>query len=1153
MTTEELQPGLIIQGPVFPEPVELLTVTKRDSSVQIIGRGVRTNQVYNQILKEDQISILKCSPSTEPYDGDAKRFRIGVEAIRLGLSYEYDPYFSLSIARVDPLPHQLEAVYEYFMKLPRIRFLLADDPGAGKTIMAGLLIKELKIRGLAKRILIIAPASLTFQWQRELKDKFRENFEVIRGDILRANYGSNPWQEKDQVVTSVSWVSVVDDAKESLLRSQWDLIIVDEAHKMSAYSSDKKTLAYQLGEQLSKMTDHYLLMTATPHKGDPENFNLFLQLLDRDVYGDVKSLELAMKEHEAPFYLRRVKEALVTFPDPETGEVKQLFTKRHVKTTEFRISEEELEFYETLTRYVEDQSIKASADGSSKGRALAFTMAMLQRRFASSLYAVRRSLERMKEKREKILADPEGYRQEQVNRRLPDDFEDLSDEEQQEIISQLEDVVISVDPHVLREEVAELGNIISQAKQLEAKESETKLIALKELLVREGVFRDPKMKLLIFTEHTDTLNFLAGDGRDGRPLGKLREWGLELTMIHGGMKIGDRDTPGTRIYAEREFKESAQVLVATEAAGEGINLQFCWLMINYDIPWNPVRLEQRMGRIHRYGQEKDCLIFNFVSTNTREGRVLQKLFERIEAIQDDLDPKRTGKIFNVLGDVFPSNQLERMLRDMYARNQMTEEIIKERIVEQVDKSRFRSITESTLEGLAKKELNLSAIVGKSAEARERRLVPEVIEDFFIQAAPLTGLTPKPFKEDAHRYKVGRVPRNLWPTGERLEPRFGKLGKEYSTVIFDKEILKQDGTLEWVTPGHPLFEAVREDAAILVSKDVQHGTVFYDLHTPVPYKLDVYNGAVKDGRGRVLNKRVFAVQTSIDGTLSVRQPTIFLDLVAPEDTATPPKIEGLPGRQLVEDCLIRNALDPMLVETQAERAKEVATIAKHIEVSLNTIINRENLILADLIAQKEAGSQESGLDGRIKISEDKLLELDHRLQNRKRELEQERHCSVADVQFVGSAWVLPHPDRSAPNIVGMVSDPEIERIAVQVATKYEESQGRIVESVESENRGFDLISRKPHPEDRSTAIDVRFIEVKGRSQIGEVALTSNEYKTAQRLRADYFLYAVFNCGTPSPSLHVVRDPAKLDWKAVVKVEHYKILIDEGAFPETPVIS
>jgi superfamily II DNA or RNA helicase len=308
------------------------------------------------------------------------------------------------------------------MRLPRIRFLLADDPGAGKTIMAGLLLKELKIRGLVKRTLIVAPANLCFQWQRELKEKFREPFEVIRSDVLRATYGQNPWQEKNQVITSISWVSRIEDAKESLLRSRWDLVIVDEAHKMAAYSADKKTLAYKLGEALSTMTDHYLLMTATPHKGDPENFCLFLELLDRDIYGSVESLEEAMRRHHAPFYLRRTKEALVSFPNPETGEVKKLFTKREVRTASFELDGDEYDFYDALTRYIEDQSIKASEDESARGRALSFTMAMLQRRFASSVYAARRSLERMRDKRQKILADPEKYRKEQIEDRLPDDL-----------------------------------------------------------------------------------------------------------------------------------------------------------------------------------------------------------------------------------------------------------------------------------------------------------------------------------------------------------------------------------------------------------------------------------------------------------------------------------------------------------------------------------------------------------------------------------------------------------------------------------------------------------------------------------------------------------------------------------------------------------
>ena len=488
-----LAPNVIVTGPTLSEPVQVIVTVRLGASVKLIGKGLRTGQVHEPILSPEQIDALQISipAGQEPFDGDAARFRLGIEALRLGLAYEYDPYFTLSIARVDPLPHQLEAVYDHLLKSPRIRFLLADDPGAGKTIMAGLLIKELKIRGLARRILIVTPANLSFQWQRELQDKFHEHFEIVRGEVLRASYGSNPWQEKRQVITSVSWVSRIEDARESLLRSRWDLVVVDEAHKMSAYSADHKTLAYQLGEALGELTDHYLLMTATPHKGDPQNFALFLALLDRDVYGDVKSLEEAMRRAEAPFYLRRVKEAMVSFPDPDTGQVRALFTRRFVRTAAFQVDADEWDFYNALTRYVENQSVKAAADDSARGRALGFTMAMLQRRFASSIYAVRRSLERMRDKRRKIAANPAGYRQEQVARRLPEDFDELPDDERQEILEELEEVVASADPIALRGEIAELDRLIHQAKAVEASETESKLTKLREILADQEFLATP--------------------------------------------------------------------------------------------------------------------------------------------------------------------------------------------------------------------------------------------------------------------------------------------------------------------------------------------------------------------------------------------------------------------------------------------------------------------------------------------------------------------------------------------------------------------------------------------------------------------------------------------------------------------------------------
>jgi superfamily II DNA or RNA helicase len=1148
MSAESLRPGAVVTGPLLPEPVEIITVSQVGSSIKLIGMGLSTRQVYQPVLSEMQLSQISISSTAQSFDGDPVKFRLGIEAMRLGLAYEYDPYFSLSIARIDPLPHQLEAVYDYFLKLPRIRFLLADDPGAGKTVMAGLLLKELKARGLVKRILIVTPANLTFQWQRELKDKFREGFEIVRGDVLRANYGQNPWQERDQVITSISWVSRVDDAKESLLRSRWDLIVVDEAHKMAAYSEEKKTLSYRLGEALSEMTDHYLLMTATPHKGDPKNFCLFLSLLDKDVYGDVTSLEEAMRKNSAPFYLRRTKESLVTFPHPDTGEIKKLFTNRDVSTAAFSLDGEEFDFYQALTYYVEDQSIRAAAEDSPAGRAVGFTMAMLQRRMASSIYAVRRSLERMKDRREKILADPDAYRKKQIEAKLPDDFDDLTEEEQDEIVSRLEEVVVSIDPTSLRQEIARLSALISQAKALEKRDVESKLIKLRSVITDLGIFDNPKAKLLIFTEHKDTLDYLAGDGQDGRPLGKLREWGLSVTQIHGGMKIGDRDTPGTRIHAEREFKESAQIMVATEAAGEGINLQFCHLMINYDIPWVPIRLEQRMGRIHRYGQEYDCVIFNFVAINTREGQVLQKLLDRLKEIRTELG---TDQVFDVVGEVFPSNGLEKLFRDLYARK-IDVPNIEARIVRDISPEHFKRITQSTLEGLAKKELNLAAIVGKSVEARERRLVPEVVEDFFVKAARLVVMLPKATAKESHIYRIGKVPRSLLSVGDQLEPRFGRLGREYPRVAFNKALLTDDPTLEWVTPGHPLFEVVRTEVERKATEDLRRGAVFYDLERTEPVLLDVFGASIKDGRGRTLHRRLFVVETGANGEMSLRQPTIFLQIAPAIPHPATPNIEGMPTRERAEQFIVEQALGPFLEEVEAERRREVATVREHVTISLEALIHRQNQQLAEFWNRKVEGMTVPGLDGLIAQADAHLDDLNLRKEKRLRELEMESHCIVDEITHIGRAWVLPHPERTAPAFAPMVSDPEIERIAVETAMKFERSRGWVVESVESENRGFDLISRKPHPEDPKSFIAVRFIEVKGRASVGEVALSENEYKTAERLKADYWLYAVFNCAS-NPELHIVNDPAQLGWQPVVQVERYRLApteilradsIDEG---------
>jgi superfamily II DNA or RNA helicase len=1103
-----IRPGTVIEGTVFPEPISVVLVESVGPKLKIGGKGLRSKKYHERLLAPDQVLSLKIIPAEAPFDGDALRFRLGIEAARLGLAHEYDPYFSLSIARVDPLPHQLEAVYESILPLPQIRFLLADDAGAGKTIMAGLLLKELKLRGLVSRTLIVTPANLAFQWQREMRDRFRERFDIIRGMDLRNAYGVNPWQDKPQVITSMDWAKR-EEVLDSLGRTSWDFIIVDEAHRMSATDPEHKTERYRLGEVLSQKTHHFLMLTATPHKGDPANFCLFLQLLDRDVYGDVRSLEEAMKRNHAPFYLRRTKEALVTFPDPNTGKVRRLFTNREVRTVRFQLDGQEFDFYDALSRYVQDQSIRAAADSSARGRALGFTMAMYQRRFASSIHAVRRSLERRLRKLEGRLRRPQSDTVADLSRL--DDIDELPEQEVAKLEDEVERLSLPSELQAIQLEIEALRPLVQTALALEKREISSKLIKLREVLKSQNIFGDPKTKLLIFTEFKETLDYLVAT---------LREWGLRVTQIHGGMKSGDRDTPGTRLYAEREFREEAQVMVATEAAGEGINLQFCWLMINFDIPWNPVRLEQRMGRIHRYGQERDCLIFNFVAINTREGQVLERLLERLREIRSELG---SDQVFDVVGEIVPANYLERLFRELYA-GRMTQQDMLDRLIRDFDRERFARICRSTLEGLAKKELNLSAILGRTAEAKERRLVPEVVENFFVQAAPVAGLAPPKGREGI--YVMGRIPRHLQHVGERLEPRFGPLGREYRRITFDKKRLTEDPTLEWVTPGHPLFEAVREEVWERVQVNLQRGAVFYDLNRSTPCRLEVYAASIADGRGNSLHRQLFVVEVPSEGSMRLRQPTVFLDLIPAE--AQSPVDPPVPlNRQEVERFLLEKGLDSMLQQVRQQRQKELDTIARHVEVSLLTLIDRQQRQAAELLQR-----QQQGEDVALALSEAmrRLDELNARLERRREEIERERQVSIADLTHIASALVLPHPERQ--DFAPMVRDEEVERLAMEEAMRYERESGWIPQDVSAEDRGFDILSRSPDE------TSVRFIEVKGRAGVGPVVLTPNEYKTADKLRNDYWLYVVFDCAT-TPRLLRIPDPVRLGWKPVSKIEYYQI--------------
>ena len=1125
----DLREGQILTGPLFSEPMRVETVRENGvGSVEAGLVGQRTERFRKVSLTSTDIASLTIADSTLSYDGDGGLLRLGIQAYSLGIAYEFDPYFGLSISRVDPLPHQLEAVYDYLLKLPSVRFLLADDAGAGKTIMAGLLIKELKLRGLAERVLVVCPANLTFQWQRELKEKFDERFLVLKGGDIRDQFGVNQWLDQKQTITSLD-LAKREDILPGLGQVRWDLVVVDEAHRMSARDETHKSQRYRLGELLRDSANNMLLLTATPHKGDPHNFTLFLQLLDKDAYADVKSIRKAMERSRAPFYLRRTKEAMVYFPErQEDGAwaAKPVFTKRITNTAGFAMDGPEFDLYQSVTRFVKWQSARAAAQGDdSRARAVGFLMSLYQRRLASSAHAMRRSLEN----RANRLA--EGLKQAQDLARtappdLPDweDLEELEDTERERLERMLEAVTLAGNADEVRKEIAELGQLAGEAATVEATGQEAKLTRLDEIMREQGFFDDPDQQLLVFTEFKDTLDYLVKT---------LKSWGFRVGAIHGGMRPGSRDEPGSRLYAEQQFRDGAiQVLVATEAAGEGINLQCCHILFNYDIPWNPNRLEQRMGRIHRYGQRFDCLIFNFVATNTIEGRVLQRLLSKLQEIRDALDD---DAVFNVVGEVLPAAQVDRVFRDYYS-GKLGDADLEDRLLRDVDEGRFREICQTALEGLAAKKLNLEMLVERRARAQERRVVPETIARFLSESSGNAAFTLNPVNHLRHTFQPGRTPTALKSYERDPDWRFPDLLTRYPRLSTDRDTAEAHN-LEWVTPGHPLFEALRRHC-VETGRDVfATGACFHSLDHDAPARLDFYRARVVDGLGHVIHERLFTVELAEADEPRLMEPDILGNLTpasAPDDLPAAASLAEATG------WLNEHALVPFIEEVRAGRLAEVDRIAEHVELSLTEVLQRIDQEIGR--ASEDLDKQITGAEGRLAQADSRHDEAMARRERRRRELTQQRALTLQGVERLASVLVLPHPERETPEVKRLRPNAETEKTAMRVVMEYEAAQDRQVYDVHEKNLGYDV-----------TSLDVesgqlRLIEVKGlAAESGTILLTPNERRVAEDRRDCYWLYVVTNCAAEPQLQEPVADPARFPWHEVSKVQHYWLEVDAMTKP------
>jgi SNF2 family DNA or RNA helicase len=584
---------------------------------------------------------------------DAERLRLLIESTRIRLAYAHDRQFAVSLSGIRTLPHQIEAVYQRMLPQPRLRFLLADDPGAGKTIMAGLLVKELKLREAIERVLILSPAPLTIQWQDEMLRWFGEPFDIIFAAVDQQQL-VNPWQRAAQVIASLDYAKQ-DEVRERVWQQRWDLVIIDEAHKCSAYTKSQagrsdeaaETKRYQLAKRLTAQADHVLLLTATPHHGDEDRFGHFLRLLDPDLFPEPHRLgrqATALRKNvfqlgqDCPWALRRLKEDLRDLHGH------RLFPDRHAQTVTFCLNSEEYALYKTVTAYINEFLPQQTGQRRSSA-ALARTV--LQRRLASSARAIHESLKRRLQKQQELRDKLESMTPAQRARwlaslqgRLPDVEQDEDDLDEAARDLLVDEYTAALELDQLTREVVVLKDLVEQARRVREQASDSKLAALNKCLseAQFSELKDGRGKLLIFTEHRDTLNAVR------ESLGK---WGYSTCEIHGGMN------PHERKRAQEEFRATAQICVATEAAGEGINLQFCHLMINYDMPWNPTRLEQRLGRIHRIGQERDVYVFNFVATDSEEGEpiieghILHRLLMKLDQMRDALE----GRVFDVIGEV----------------------------------------------------------------------------------------------------------------------------------------------------------------------------------------------------------------------------------------------------------------------------------------------------------------------------------------------------------------------------------------------------------------------------------------------------------------------------------------------------------------------
>lgn len=1127
----------------FNEPVLIEGVRSLGSGYEVrVRRG--SGILDETVLSSEEIEglLARLAPQQTAFSlADPHHLHLLVESARIRLAYAHDRQFAVSLSGIRTLPHQIEAVYEKMLPQPRLRFLLADDPGAGKTIMTGLYLKEMKLRQAIERILILTPAPLTLQWQSELLNFFAETFQIIHSGNDQQQL-LNLWQRENQVIASIDYAKQP-EVRERIWQQRWDVVVIDEAHKCAAYTKSRtgraddveKTRRYQLAERLAGQADHLILATATPHHGDDDRFGHFLRLLDPDIfpephrYGDqarqVRQSVLGLGP-VSPWAIRRLKENLRDIDG------RRLFPDRHTQTITFRLNRDEYFLYKAVTAYINEFLPQASGR---KKQSVALTRTVLQRRLASSANAIYESIRRRWEKQQRILTDlealPPSQRArylEQLRGRLTDteqDEDDLDDAARDDL---LDTYTAAEEMEQLRAEVAALRDLLDQARRVRDSAPDSKLKALRDCLALAefNELKDGRGKLLIFTEHRDTLTYLRQH---------LEAWRYRTCEIHGGLN------PRERKQAEDIFRTQAQVCLATEAAGEGINLQFCHLMINYDLPWNPTRLEQRMGRIHRIGQERDVHVFNFVAYESAdhqpivEGSILHRLLVKLDQIRDSLGRDR---VYDVVGEILSLNQvnLPEMLREAAYDPRRLDEYLDH--IDRLDPDRLRRYEEATGIALAQSTVDFSAFQQTNYEIEEQRLMPEYVARQFLAAAEAVGLRVEPRADGL--FRVEHVLQAL--RSERLASvrRLGPAESSYRKVTFYKAHLSQNQHLDAVLvgPGHPLYAAVDE----LLNERLRalQGSLatFVDSTTTQPYCLHFLEVAARGeapagAEPVTLHAEMVAVREEIrdakDGNRFSLVPADILHDLAAYSATEPGVLSSFnlpPDPQPAVDFVrVGYQLDQRR-RVQAERQRYVEIVRDFLTRSFEERIRATEGRVMSLRARELSGESEVAL-ARQRAEQD-LAGLHRTRTERLGGLDRLGITRPGPVRHVATALVLPPEPvdevERPPGQVDRAARRASELAAMDIALNYERQRGWEPFDVSQKHDGCGFDIRSLGPADPATGQrPVRRIEVKGRQRGQPVRLSINEWLKARQLAESYWLYVVWDPTTPGYELVPVQNP------------------------------